>query len=264
MRLEGKVALITGGARGIGAAMAKVFAREGAKVVIGDILEAEGHQVEGEIAEAGGEALFVPLDVTQEEEWRHAIDTTIARYGKLNILVNNAAILRMVEEDGVRRRMGVEETSPEVWEETIAVNAKGTFLGTKVAIPEMRKAGGGAIVNISSSSGMVGLSLSSPSSNSAAYSASKGAARSFTRAIAIEHAKDGIRANSIYPGIVETDMNRDTLAKPGVREAWLRYVPLARLGHPEDIAYGALYLASQESSFVTGAELVIDGGFTAQ
>ena len=258
MRLEGKVALITGGARGLGAAIAKLFAQERAKVVIGDILEAEGGQVEAEITQAGDEARFVRLDVTREDDWRQAIDTAVSRYGKLNILVNAAGIIRQTVEGGVHRPMKVEEMSPEVWEQIMAVNAKGTYLGTRLAVPEMRKAGGGSIVNIASASALAGP----PSSP--AYGASKGAVRVFTRAIAIEHAKEGIRANSIYHGTVPTGINKDSLANDQVREAATRKIPLGHLGRPEDIAYGAMYLASDESSFVTGAELVIDGGTTAQ
>ena len=258
MRLEGKVALITGGSRGMGAAMARLFAQEGAKVVIGDILEAEGRQVEAEITQAGGEARFVRLDVTREDEWRQAIDTAVSQYGKLNVLVHNAGIIRLVVEGGVHRAMKLEEMDPEAWDEVIDVNLKGTYLGTRLAIPEMRKAGGGSIIIISSVGGLTG-SASSP-----AYGASKGAVRIFAKNVAIQYAKDGIRANSIHPGYIETPMIKDLYADPEFRQAKMREVPLDRLGRPEDVAYGALYLASDESSFVTGSELVIDGGIYAQ
>ena len=249
MRLEGKVALISGGARGMGATEAKMFAREGAKVVIGDVLEEEGRQTEAEINETGGECLFVKLDVTSEAEWQQAVATTIARFGKLDILVNNAGIFR-----GNR----VEDTTSEEWDQVMDINAKGVFLGTKHSIPEMRKAGGGSIVNISSVAGLVGNPYSS------AYNASKGAVRLLTKSTAIQYAKDGIRANSIHPGVIVTPMTQDVVNDPSFREFRLAANPISRLGQPADIAYGALYLASDESSFVTGSELVIDGGWTAQ
>ncbi len=191
MRLEGKVALISGGARGMGAAEARLFAQEGAKVVIGDVLDAEGTRVAAEIAESGGDALFVHLDVTDEEDWRSAIGAAVSSFGKLDVLVNNA---------GIWRRGRVEDTTVEDWDTIMDVNAKGVFLGTKLAIPEMRKAGGGSIINISSTAGLVG------SSRGSAYSASKGAVRLFTKATAIQYAKEGIRANSIHPGPIETAM----------------------------------------------------------
>ncbi|HIN05027.1 MAG TPA: glucose 1-dehydrogenase [Dehalococcoidia bacterium] len=249
MRLEGKVALISGGARGMGATEAKMFAREGAMVVIGDVLEEEGRQTEAEINETGGECLFVKLDVTSEAEWQMAVATAVARFGKLDILVNNAGIFR-----GNR----VEDTTSEEWDQVMDINAKGVFLGTKHSIPEMRKAGGGSIVNISSVAGLVGNPYSS------AYNASKGAVRLLTKSTAIQYAKDGIRANSIHPGVIVTPMTQDVVNDPSFREFRLAANPISRLGQPADIAYGALYLASDESSFVTGSELVIDGGWTAQ
>jgi cyclopentanol dehydrogenase len=250
MRLENKVALISGGARGQGATEARQFAREGAKVVIGDILEEEGRRVEAEINETGGECLFVRLEVTSEESWQRAVDATVARFGKLDVLVNNAGIFKL----GL-----VEETSPELWDEIMEINAKGVFLGTKYAIPEMRKAGGGSIINISSVAGLIGTAYS------AAYGASKGAVRLFTKATAVQYAGDGIRANSIHPGVIETAMTApNLLADEASRQLSIARHPLGRLGQPEDVAYGALFLASDESSFMTGSELVIDGGLTAQ
>jgi cyclopentanol dehydrogenase len=249
MRLENKVALISGGARGMGATEAKLFAREGAKIVIGDILEAEGRQTEAEINESGGECVFVRLDVTVESQWEQAVATAVTRFDKLDILVNNA---------GIFRRLRVEETSEESWDQVMDVNAKGVFLGTKAAIAEMRKAGGGSIVNISSIAGLVGSPYAS------AYNASKGAVRLLTKATAIQYARDGIRANSIHPGVIETLMTRDVINDEAFREIRLATNPIPRLGQPEDVAFGALYLASDEASFVTGSELVIDGGWTAQ
>ena len=247
-RLDGKVAIISGGARGQGEVEAKLFAQEGARVVFGDILDEEGKQVEAAIREAGGEATYVHLDVTQEADWQQAVAAAVSTYGKLDILVNNAGILR---------RDGIEETSRELWDTVMAVNATGVFLGTKHAIPEMRKAGGGSIVNISSVSGMVAL-------GGPAYNASKGAVRVFTKVTAIRHADDNIRCNSIHPGPVRTPMTESTYSDPDMLAQRLRSMPLGRLGTSEDIAYGVLYLASDEAAFMTGSELVIDGGYTAQ
>ncbi len=249
MRLEGKVALITGAARGQGAAEARMFAQEGAKVILADVTDQEGIAVAAEIAEAGGDALYVHLDVTNEDEWNSAVQSAVASFGKLDILVNNA---------GIWRRGHVLETSSDQWDEIMDVNAKGVFLGTKAAIPEMRKAGGGSIINISSTAGLVG------SKTSAAYSASKGAVRIFTKSTAVQYAAEGIRANSIHPGPIDTDMGDQVWPDATSREASISRTALARIGTANDIAYGALYLASDESSFVTGSELVIDGGVTAQ
>ena len=248
MRLEGKVALISGGARGMGAAEAKMFAREGAKVVIGDVLEEEGRQTEAEINETGGECIFVPLDVTDESQWETAVSETVARFGRLDILVNNA---------GIGGRAKVEDTTLELWDRVMDINAKGVFLGTKAAIPQMRKSGGGSIINISSIWGMVG------SGSSAAYHASKGAVRLFTKSTAIQYAKESIRANSIHPGPIATAMT-EFRADRELNQRFMDSTPMGRWAQPEEVAYGALYLASDESSFVTGSELVIDGGWTAQ
>ncbi len=250
MRLENKVALISGGARGMGAAEARMFAREGAKVVIGDVLEAEGRQVEAEINETGGRCVFVRLDVTQESQWQQAVETAVARFGKLDVLVNNA---------GIALRGVLEDTSSEDWDRVMDVNAKGVFLGTKAAIPEMRKAGGGSIVNISSMSGMVGKSYIQP-----VYNASKGAVRIFTKSAAIQYAKEGIRVNSVHPGPIDTPMAGERLNNPELQRQADERSPMGRTAHPDEVAYGVLFLASDESSFMTGSELVIDGGATAQ
>ena len=247
-RLDGKVAIISGGARGQGEVEAKLFAQEGARVVFGDILDGEGKQVEAAIRQDGGEATYVHLDVTHEADWQQAVATAVSTYGKLDILVNNAGILR---------RDGIEETTRELWDTVMAVNATGVFLGTKHAIPEMRRAGGGSIVNISSVSGMVAL-------GGPAYNASKGAVRVFTKVTAIRHADDNIRCNSIHPGPVRTPMTESTYSDPDMLAQRLRSMPLGRLGTSEDIAYGVLYLASDEAAYMTGSELVIDGGYTAQ
>jgi NAD(P)-dependent dehydrogenase (short-subunit alcohol dehydrogenase family) len=247
-RLDGKVALISGGARGQGATEAKLFTREGAKVVFGDILDDEGKKVEAEIRAAGGDAIYVHLDVTNEDSWRAAVDTAVRTYGKLNVLVNNAGIY-------IRKR--IEETTEDDLDQILAVNVKGVFLGTKQAIPAMRRAGGGSIINISSTAGLVGNPRGSP-----IYTATKGAVRLFTKATAVQHAQDNIRCNSVHPGPIETVMLQE--AAGGLFEEYRRRVPLGRFGTTEDIAYGVLYLASDESAYVTGSELVIDGGSTAQ
>ena len=251
MRLQGKSALISGGARGIGAAIARLFAAEGALVAFGDVLKEEGKQVEVEIQETGADALFIPLEVSSEEAWQHAIAATVERFGKLDILVNNA---------GIRGEGGAEDTTVESWDAVMAVNARGVFLGTKLAIPEMRRAGGGSIINISSQMGMVG-SLTSGS----AYHASKGAVRTFTKSAAIRHAREGIRVNSVHPGPILTPFTEGRLEVGAPdRELYISRIPMGRIGTAEEVAYGVLYLASDESSFVTGSELVIDGGWIAQ
>ena len=249
MRVAGKVALVSGGARGIGAATARLLAQEGAAVVIADVLEEEGRQTEAQIVEAGGRASFMSLDVTDEANWRQVIDATVATYGKLDVVVNNA---------GVSGRSTVTETDVENWDRVMGVNGKGVFLGTKLAIPALREAGGGSIINISSIYGMVG------SETSAAYHASKGAVRIFTKAAAIQYAAEGIRVNSVHPGFVDSPMTAAAHALPEVHDLRVGRTPLGRMGTPEDIAAGILYLASDESSFVTGSELVIDGGMTAR
>lgn len=250
VRLQGKVALISGGARGMGAVEARLFAKEGAKVVVGDVLEAEGRQVESEIRAAGGEAVFVRLDVASEADWTSAVDTAIHRFAKLDVLVNNA---------GVGGPGRVEEVTLEAWNRVMAINATGAFLGTRAAIPAMRRAGGGSIVNISSQLGLVGVDNSSPQ-----YQASKGAVRLLTKATAIQYAKEKIRVNSVHPGPIVTPMTEARRADPATYTLTVSRIPLGRYGEPEEVAYGVLYLASDESSFVTGAELVIDGGWTAQ
>jgi cyclopentanol dehydrogenase len=250
MRLAGKVALISGGARGMGAEEARLFAQQGAKLVFGDVLEEEGKAVEEQIRAAGGEATFVRLDVTSETDWEHAVATVQRRYGRLDVLVNNAGI------GGGRR---IEDTTLDDWDRTMAVNATGVFLGTRAAIPALRRAGGGSIVNISSQLGLVGTDSSSPQ-----YQASKGAVRLLTKATAIQYAKEGIRANSVHPGPIVTPMTEKRRADPEQYRLTVSRIPLGRYGRPEEVALGVLYLASDESSFVTGSELVIDGGWTAQ
>jgi NAD(P)-dependent dehydrogenase (short-subunit alcohol dehydrogenase family) len=249
-RLDGKVALISGGARGQGAVEGRMFVREGAAVVLGDVLDDEGKKVEAEIRANGGKATYVHLDVTREDDWRAVVATTVQAYGKLNVLVNNAGILF---------RAKIEETAVEDWDRIMAVNVKGVFLGTKHAIPAMRRAGGGSIINISSQLGLVGTDNSSPQ-----YQASKGAVRLLTKATAIQYAREGIRANSVHPGPIVTAMTERRRADPAQRQLMISRIPLGRYGEPDEVAYGVLYLASDESAYVTGSELVIDGGWTAQ
>ncbi len=249
MRLQGKVAIITGGARGQGAAEARMFTREGAKVVFGDILDDDGRQVEAEIAAAGGEAVYVRLDVTDEDAWREAVGTAVSRFGKVDILVNNAGIASWDAGD---------DATVEDWDRIMEVNAKGVFLGTKAVIPAMRAAGGGSIINISSISGMVGQTNIHPG-----YNASKGAVRILTKSTAVQHAAEGIRCNSIHPGPVKTPMTERGWSDPEWLQAMQRRTPLGRYADPDEIAYGVLFLASDESSFMTGSEMVIDGGVTA-
>ena len=250
MRLEGKVAFISGGARGMGAVEALLFAREGARVAIGDVLEEEGRRVAAQIGEMGGRAIFVPLDVTSESQWNSAVSATVREFGKLDVLVNNA---------GISAAGTVEDTTVEDWDRVMEVNAKGVFLGTKAAIPPMRRAGGGSIINISSQLGMVGTDISSPQ-----YQASKGAVRIFTKSTAIQYAAEGIRANSVHPGPINTPMTESRRAVPEQSRLMLSRIPLGRYGESDDVSYGVLFLASDESSFMTGSELVIDGGWTAQ
>ena len=249
MRLEGKVALISGGSRGQGATEAELFIKEGAKVVIADILEPEGDAVVAQIREGGGDASFVRLDVTSEDDWRDAVEFTLNTYGRLDILINNAAIYR---------RTPIVQTELDEWNQIMDINSTGVFLGTKHAVPAMQKSGGGSIINISSTAGLVG------SERGSAYGASKGSVRLFTKYTAIQHAGDDIRANSIHPGPIDTEMIADNIATPEGRSESEARVPLGRIGTVMDVAYGALFLASDESSFMTGTELVIDGGITAR
>jgi NAD(P)-dependent dehydrogenase (short-subunit alcohol dehydrogenase family) len=250
MRLAGKVALISGGARGMGAAEARLFAREGALVVIADVLEAEGRAVEAEVLATGGAAAFVRLDVTSETDWARGVALAVSRFGALNVLVNNAGI------GGPGR---VEDTTVEAWDRVMDVNAKGVFLGTRAAIPALRRAGGGSIVNIASQLGLVGMDDSSPQ-----YTASKGAVRLLTKTTALQYAREGIRCNSVHPGPIITPMTEARRADPVVYQRMLSRIPLGRYGEAHEVAYAVLYLASDESAFVTGSELVIDGGWTAQ
>jgi len=246
MRLQDKVAIITGAARGMGASEARIFANEGAKVILADIQVEDGNRVTQEITDAGGQALFVEMDVSSKADWDRTIEAAISNFGKINVLVNNAGIIE---------RDSLEETTEETWDKIMAVNAKGVFLGTKAVIPHMRAAGGGSIVNISSISGMISVGYP-------AYNSSKGAIRVFTKCAAVELARDNIRVNSIHPGTIWTSMS--TYKRAFTREERAKTIPMQRVAEPEEIAYPALFLASDESSYMTGSELVIDGGATAE
>ncbi len=249
MRLAGKVALITGAANGMGQSEAMLFAKEGARVVVGDLLEAQGRDVVDAIAKSGGQARFVKLDVTNEDAWRDAVTATVTSLGKLDILVNNAGISGTFDPDTM---------STAAWDTLMNVNAKGVFLGMKHAIPAMQAAGGGAIVNISSISGFVGQDKLHM-----AYNASKGAVRLMTKSVAVQYAKDGIRVNSVHPGIMPPMRTSKASADPAWREKSLRAVPMKREGRVEEVAYAVLFLASDEASYITGTELVVDGGYLA-
>lgn len=246
-RLSGKVAIISGGARGIGASVGTLFAEEGAVVVLGDVLDDAGEALAARIGALGGQSVYVHLDVTMEGQWERAVRIAEERFGRLNVLVNNA---------GVPLRKTLDQTSSEEWDGVLAVNLKGTFLGTKAAIPALRRAGGGSIINSSSVAGLVG-------SSGAAYGASKGGVRSLTKATAIQYAKDGIRCNSVHPGPIDTEVNRESQLDAAKWAERMKNVPMARIGKPIEVAFGVLFLACDESSYVTGSELVIDGGSTA-
>jgi NAD(P)-dependent dehydrogenase (short-subunit alcohol dehydrogenase family) len=253
MRLKNKVAIVTGGASGIGAATCRLYAQEGAAgIVVADINEEAGQSVADYIAKAGGEAIFVHLDVSVESQWIDAVKATIERYNRLDITVNNAGM------SVAESRVKVEDTTVEIWDRLHAVNSTGVFLGTKHSIAPMRENGSGSIINISSIYGIVG------STGTTAYHSAKGSVRTFTKAVAIQYAPDLIRCNSVHPGFADTGMTAAVHADP---EEWNKRVsqtPIGRMGTAEDIAWGCVFLGSDESSFMTGAELVIDGGMTAQ
>jgi NAD(P)-dependent dehydrogenase (short-subunit alcohol dehydrogenase family) len=250
-RLQGKVALISGAASGLGAAQALACAKEGAQVVFGDIADKDGSQVEARIRTAGADALYVHLDVTHEEDWRSAIRQTVSRFGKLDVLINNAGV--------VVKKVPIEALIVEEWDRVMAVNLRGTFLGTKHALPEMRRAGGGSIVNVSSIAGIGQSQIQEP-----AYATSKAAVRMLSKVTATQHAHENIRCNSLHPGPTDGGMLYRFLSDPKALEERLKRVPMGRLARVEEIVAGVIFLASDESSYVTGSELVIDGGALAQ
>ncbi|SKA18309.1 NAD(P)-dependent dehydrogenase, short-chain alcohol dehydrogenase family [Enhydrobacter aerosaccus] len=251
MRLKDKVALISGGASGMGAATARLFAREGTKeVFVADLLEKEGTGIVEEIRRDGGKATFLPLDVTNESQWKAAIDAVEAGAGGLDVLVNNAGISGSAEQD-------LYDTA--AWNRLMGVNATGVFLGMKYGIAAMKKTGrGGSVINLSSISGITGQGYIH-----VGYNASKGAVRLITKAGAAQHGKDRIRVNSVHPGLMPPMRTSGRTADPEMRAKTLKGVPLGRAGEVDEVAYAILFLASDESSYVTGAELVVDGGWTA-
>jgi 3alpha(or 20beta)-hydroxysteroid dehydrogenase len=250
-RLKGKVALVTGAAGGLGAAQAQALAKEGARVVLGDLADQDGENVAASIRAADGEAHYIHLDVTKEEDWQRAVRFTVEKFGKLDVLVNNAGI--------VIKRVAIEERTVEEWDRVMAVNLRSVFLGTKYAIPEMRRNGGGSIVNISSLAGIGQSQFQEP-----AYATSKAAVRMLSKVTATQHAHEKIRCNSLHPGPTDGGMLHRFLPDPAALEQRLKRVPLGRLARVEEITAGVVFLASDESSYMTGSELVIDGGALAQ
>jgi cyclopentanol dehydrogenase len=247
-RLKGKVALISGGARGQGAAEARLFAGEGASVVIGDVLDDLCKKTADEInSKSGTKAVVaVHLDVTRAADWRAVVDACERQFGGLDVLVNNA---------GIANVKGIEETSEEEWDSIVNINQKGVWLGMKAAVPAMRRRGGGSIINISSIYGIIG------SPGSAAYHGTKGAVRLLTKAAAVQYAADGIRVNSVHPGVILTPMV-DVVPRSELQPL-INMAPMKRGAQPEEVGWCVVFLACNESSFVTGAELVVDGGYTA-
>jgi NAD(P)-dependent dehydrogenase (short-subunit alcohol dehydrogenase family) len=247
MRLKDKVAIVTGGAHGMGEAEARLFAKEGAAVVIADVLSKEGEAVAADINASQGRARFIRADVTSEADWQHLIAETIGTYGRLDILVNNAGISASAVGDS---------DLLEGWQKLLSINATSVFLGTKLAAAAMIPNGRGSIVNISSIMGFIGAADGHPG-----YAASKGAVRLYTKAAAAKYGPSGVRVNSVHPGYMPPMLNATNAAG---RASKISLTPLRRLGEPIEVAYGVLFLASDEASFVTGTELVIDGGYIAQ
>jgi NAD(P)-dependent dehydrogenase (short-subunit alcohol dehydrogenase family) len=245
-RVQGKRVLISGGARGQGAAHGALLAREGARVVLGDVLDELGAERAADLARSGLDVYYCHLDVTRPSDWEAAVALVEERFGGLDVLINNA---------GIAAFASAADATDEEWDRVIAVNQSGVFYGMRAAIPALRRAGGGSIVNISSSAGVAGMP------GYFAYQASKGAVVMMTKAAAVEYASENIRVNTICPGLIFTPM---TLGEPEEAvQANIVDTPLKRGGEPIEVAYGVLYLASNESSFVTGTELVIDGGYLA-
>ena len=248
-RVNGKVALVTGGAMGMGRTHCELLASEGATVIVTDMNEAAGKETVESIVADGGKAEFYPLNVTEESEWLSVVDKVVASHGQIDVLVNNAGILIVKQ---------LEETTTEEWDRTFDINVKGVFFGTKAVLPAMQKAGGGSIVNISSIYGLVGAPVS------AAYQATKGAVKLFTKATAVDYAQYNIRVNSVHPGVIDTPMTKDLLhGDEETRKAILGTTILDRPAQPKEVSYAVLHLASDDSSFMNGSEMVVDGGYTA-
>lgn len=252
MQLSGKVAVVTGAASGMGRAIAETFAAAGAKVVLADWNEAGGQEAVRAITNEGREAVFFQVDVSQVTQVRELVAFAVGRYGRLDVMVNNAGVA-LLGQDGP-----VAEVSEETWEKVININLKGVYLGMKYALPQMVAQGGGVIINTASIAGLVGFP------GLAAYCASKGGIIQLTRATALDYAAHNVRVNAICPGVIRTAMTTNLLADPEVSRRLQEATPLRRFGEPVDVAQAALYLASDASAFVTGTVLVIDGGWTAQ
>jgi NAD(P)-dependent dehydrogenase (short-subunit alcohol dehydrogenase family) len=251
MRLKDKVALITGASNGIGRATSLLFAREGAAVVAVDIDEDSGHETVQMINDAGGQAIFIHADVSQATDCRHMVQMSEETYGRLNILFNNAGIMHGSDDDAIN-------TDEDVWDLTMAINVKGVFLGCKYGIPALRRAGGGSIINTASFVALVGAATPQ-----LAYTSSKGAVLAMTRELGVVHARENIRVNALCPGPLHTELLMKFLDTEAKKQRRLVHIPVGRFGEAEEMAYAALYLASDESSFVTGSEFVVDGGLTA-
>lgn len=249
MRLKDKVAIITGAGSGIGRGTAVLFAREGAKVVVGDWSAEGGEETVRMINQAGGEAFFLRTDVSKSEDINNLVQTCLEKYGRVDVLMNNAGILKSAP---------VEQITEEDWEMIMAVNLKSVFLGTKRVLPEMLKQGGGKIINVASIAGLYGFE------NLSHYCASKGGIIAFTRAAALEYAPKKININCIAPGAINTGMTKGAFTDPKQKALTESQTPIRRVGEPQDIANAALYLASNESDFVTGHVLIVDGGWTVR
>ena len=248
MILNGKTALITGGSEGIGAAVVRRFAMEGANVWFGDINQTAGEELEKELSHYRSRLNFITLDVTQVSDWELAIEKIVLQNGKLDILVNNA---------GIYQRKPIEDTTEEEWDRMLEVNAKGPFIGSKVCFNALKASGNASIVNLSSTAGL-------KASLSVHYGASKGALRLMTKSIANRFAKNGIRCNSVHPGPIDTKMGHQAVPDDQLQERLYDRIPLGRFGTPNEVANAILFLASDESSFITGSELVVDGGATSK
>jgi NAD(P)-dependent dehydrogenase (short-subunit alcohol dehydrogenase family) len=251
MRLEGKVALITGGASGMGKVASSLFAAEGAKVVLTDVSDDAGEAVAAEIQKAGGQAAFVHADISKEDDAKSMVEAAVSRFGRLDVLYNNAGI--MMGTDG-----SVDTTDESVWDKTLAINVKGVAFGCKYGVPAMIAGGGGSIINVASFVAWMGAATSQT-----AYTASKGAVLAMTREIAVEYARKGVRCNALCPGPIDTPLLAELLSDPARRQRRFVHIPMGRLGQAEELAKAALFLASDDSSYMTGASLIVDGGITA-
>lgn len=248
-RLNGKVAMVTGGGMGMGREHCLLMANEGAQLIVTDINKEAGQQTVSDIKAAGGDALFIALDVASEKNWQSAVEEGVNQYGKIDILVNNAGILIL---------KSLQQTTVEDWDQVLSINAKGCFLGCREILPAMQKAGGGSIINISSIYGLVG------GPNAAAYEASKGAVKMLSKAAAVDYASYNIRVNSVHPGIIRTNMTKEALEHKEVAQQMYAMTLTGREADPKEVSYAVLFLASDESSYVNGSEMVVDGGYTTR